>query len=166
MLTRRVLGGLGLATLAAAAIGGRGALSAGPPKAFEITRTEDEWKKLLTPEQFHVLRKHGTERPFTSPLDKLYEAGVYNCAACDLPLFPSDTKYDSKTGWPSFWKPLDNAVGTTTDTSFLMVRTEVHCRRCGGHLGHVFNDGPPPTRQRYCMNGIAMKFVPKAKSSS
>jgi peptide-methionine (R)-S-oxide reductase len=165
MLSRRGFGRLGLVSLAGA-LSGRGVLAAGPTKTFEITRSEEEWKKLLTPEQFYVLRKHGTERAFTSPLDKLYQPGVYNCAGCDLPLFASETKYDSKTGWPSFWKPLDNAVGTSTDTQFFMVRTEVHCRRCGGHLGHVFDDGPPPTGKRYCMNGVALKFVPKAKSSS
>ena len=131
------------------------------PTKFEIERTPEEWRKLLTPEQYYVLRDHGTERSFTHPYDKLYEAGVYHCAGCDLPLFPSTTKYDSRTGWPSFWKPLDNAIGTKEDrTLWLMVRTEVHCRRCGGHLGHVFPDGPQPTRLRYCMNGVAMKFMP------
>jgi peptide-methionine (R)-S-oxide reductase len=128
---------------------------------FEIERTPDEWRKMLTPAQFYVLREHGTERAFSHPYDKLYEAGVFNCAGCDLPLFSSTTKYDSRTGWPSFWKPIDDAIGTKEDrTLWLMVRTEVHCRRCGGHLGHVFDDGPKPTGLRYCMNGIAMKFVP------
>lgn len=132
-----------------------------PAKRFEIERTPEEWRKLLTPAQYYVLREHGTERAFTHPYDKLYEVGVYHCAGCDLPLYSSTTKYDSRTGWPSFWKPLDNAIGTQEDRTFwLMVRTEVHCRRCGGHLGHVFNDGPPPTGLRYCMNGTAMKFVP------
>ncbi len=132
------------------------------PERFEIMKSEDEWKKILTPEQFSVLRKHGTERAGTSPLDKTYDPGVYNCAACDLPLYPSDTKFDSGTGWPSFFKPLDNAIGTSVDKSFFSTRTEVHCRRCGGHLGHVFEDGPKPTGLRYCMNGVSMKFVPKA----
>ena len=117
---------------------------------------------MLTPEQFRVLREHGTERAGTSPLDKHYAAGTYDCAGCDLPLFASETKFDSGTGWPSFYEPLDNAVGTTVDRSFFMTRTEVHCRRCGGHLGHVFDDGPPPTGLRYCMNGVSLKFVPKA----
>jgi len=112
-----------------------------------------------------VLRKHGTERAFTSPLDKEYGAGTYACAGCDLPLFTSTTKFNSGTGWPSFYQPLDNAVGTTTDRAWGMLRTEVHCRRCGGHLGHVFDDGPKPTGLRYCMNGVALKFMPDKKSS-
>ena len=129
---------------------------------FEIMKTEDEWKKVLTPEQFAVLRKHGTERAGTSKLDKTYDPGMYNCAACDLPLYSSDAKFDSGTGWPSFFKPIDNAIGTSVDKSFFSTRTEVHCRRCGGHLGHVFEDGPKPTGLRYCMNGVSMKFIPKA----
>ena len=133
--------------------------------SFEITKTDAEWRASLTPEQYRVLRKHGTEAARTSPLDKNYDPGVYRCAACDLPLYSSETKYDSGTGWPSFWKPLDNAIGTSIDRSFFFgTRTEVHCRRCGGHLGHVFEDGPQPTGLRYCMNGVAMKFVPKASS--
>jgi peptide-methionine (R)-S-oxide reductase len=130
-------------------------------KRFEIMKTDAEWKQILTPEQFHVLRKHGTERAGTSPLDKVYAPGMYHCAACDLPLFAADTKYDSGTGWPSFFKPLDNAIGTSIDKSFFSTRTEVHCSRCGGHLGHVFEDGPKPTGLRYCMNGVALKFVPE-----
>ena len=132
---------------------------------FEITKTDAEWKALLTPEQFRVLRKHGTERAGTSPLDKTYAPGTYHCAGCDLPLYSSKTKYDSGTGWPSFWKPLDNAIGTSIDRSFFTTRTEVHCSRCGGHLGHVFEDGPQPTGLRYCMNGVALKFVPEDKAS-
>ncbi|HMN36676.1 MAG TPA: peptide-methionine (R)-S-oxide reductase MsrB [Hyphomicrobium sp.] len=128
--------------------------------SFEITKTDAEWRSRLTPEQYRVLRKHGTERSGSSPLDKTYAPGVYNCAACDLTLFSSETKFNSGTGWPSFWKPLDNAIGTSVDRSFFTTRTEVHCRRCGGHLGHVFQDGPPPTGLRYCMNGLALKFVP------
>lgn len=131
-------------------------------KRFPIMKTDEEWKKILTPEQFHVLRKHGTERAGTSPLDKNYAAGEYHCAACDQALFASETKFNSGTGWPSFYAPMEKAVGTTTDRSFFMTRTEVHCSRCGGHLGHVFDDGPKPTGLRYCMNGVAMKFVPKA----
>lgn len=131
---------------------------------FEVMKSDDEWKKTLTPEQFYVLRKHGTERAGTSPLDKTYSPGLYNCAGCDLPLFGSDTKFDSGTGWPSFFKPLDKAIGTSIDKSFFSTRTEVHCSRCGGHLGHVFEDGPAPTGLRYCMNGVALKFVPKGSA--
>src|SRR6266699_5086723 len=117
-------------------------------ETFEITRTEAEWRAMLTAEQFRVLRKHGTERAGTSPLDKQYARGTYACAGCDLPLFKSDTKFDSGTGWPSFWAPIDGAIRTTTARSFFMTRTETHCRRCGGHLGHVFDDGPKPTGLR------------------
>jgi peptide-methionine (R)-S-oxide reductase len=126
--------------------------------AFEVDKPDDEWRRSLTPEQYRVLRKHGTERAGTSPLDKEYGAGTYACAGCGLPLFTSETKFDSGTGWPSFWTPLEGAVGTTVDGSWFMTRTEVHCRRCGGHLGHVFDDGPPPTGLRYCMNGVALTF--------
>ncbi|MBO6635594.1 peptide-methionine (R)-S-oxide reductase MsrB [Parvibaculum sp.] len=125
---------------------------------FEIVKSEAEWKKLLTPEQYYVLREEGTERAGTSPLNKEKREGTYHCAGCNLALFSSETKYESGTGWPSFYAPLDNAVGTSEDRSFFMTRTEVHCRRCGGHLGHVFDDGPPPTGKRYCMNGVAMTF--------
>ena len=128
---------------------------------FEIMKTDQDWKKELTQEQYAVLREHGTERAGTSPLDKNYAPGEYRCAACGLPLFSSETKYDSGSGWPSFWAPLDEAVGTSTDFKLIYPRTEVHCRRCGGHLGHVFQDGPEPTGQRYCMNGVALDFVPK-----
>lgn len=129
--------------------------------AFEITKSPDEWRKILTPEQFAVLRDHGTERPGSSPLNDEKRAGTFVCAGCDLPLFASDTKYESGTGWPSFWQPLDNAIGTSEDFKLIVKRTEVHCRRCGGHLGHVFEDGPQPTGLRYCMNGVALKFEPK-----
>ena len=128
--------------------------------AFEVARSDEEWRRLLTPAQYVVLRKHGTERAGTSPLDKEYRKGTFLCAGCALPLFSSATKFDSRTGWPSFWAPLAGAVDTSEDRSFLFItRTEVHCRRCGGHLGHVFDDGPPPTGLRYCMNGVAMTFV-------
>ena len=169
MLNRRnlTLAGIGAAVAAAAAAltrsGSQQAVAASG--TFEITKTDDEWRKQLTPEQHYVLRKHGTERAGTSPLDKQYGAGTYACAGCDLPLFSSKTKFDSRTGWPSFYAPLDNAVGTTSDRNWGMLRTEVHCRRCGGHLGHVFEDGPKPTGLRYCMNGVAMKFMPDGKSS-
>ncbi|HIK16171.1 MAG TPA: peptide-methionine (R)-S-oxide reductase MsrB [Leptolyngbyaceae cyanobacterium M33_DOE_097] len=127
---------------------------------FEVTKTEQEWRATLTPEQFRVLRQHGTERAGTSPLDKQYSKGTYVCAGCNLPLFTSETKFNSGTGWPSFFAPIDGAIATTIDKSFFMTRVEVHCRRCGGHLGHVFEDGPDPTGKRYCMNGVALKFVP------
>ena len=134
-------------------------------KTYPVTHTDAEWRKLLTPEQYKVLRQSGTEAPFSSPLDFERRAGIFDCAGCQLPLYSSATKYDSHTGWPSFWKPLDNAVGTTSDRSFAMTRTAVHCRRCGGHLGHVFDDGPDPTGLRYCMNGVAMTFAPNAAPS-
>lgn len=127
---------------------------------FEVTKTEAEWRKVLTTEQFYVLRQEGTERAGSSPLDKEYRKGVFACAACQLPLFKSETKFNSGTGWPSFYAPIANATGTTIDKAFLMTRVEVHCRRCGGHLGHVFDDGPAPTGDRYCMNGVALKFSP------
>ena len=128
---------------------------------FPVTKSDEEWRRLLTPDQYAVLRKHGTERAGTSPLNGEKRAGTFVCAGCGQPLFASDTKYESGTGWPSFFRPIDGAIGTKTDRSFFMTRIEVHCSRCGGHLGHVFPDGPPPTGQRYCMNGVAMKFLPK-----
>jgi len=128
----------------------------------EVTKTDAEWKASLTPEQYHVLRNHGTERAGTSPLDREKRQGIFHCAGCGLPLFASEAKFDSGTGLPSFFQPLDNAVETQEDRSWFMRRTEVHCRRCGGHLGHVFPDGPAPTGLRYCMNGVAMAFEPKA----
>jgi peptide-methionine (R)-S-oxide reductase len=127
---------------------------------FEVTKTEAQWRKILTPAQFEVLRKEGTERAGTSPLTDEHRKGKFACAGCNLPLFTSETKFESGTGWPSFYDPIANAVKTSVDTSFGETRTEVHCRRCGGHLGHVFDDGPKPTSLRYCMNGIAMKFIP------
>ena len=127
---------------------------------FEVTKTDAEWKRILTPQQYYVLREHGTEYAGSSPLDREKRKGTFHCAGCDLPLFSSDTKYDSGTGWPSFWQPIANAIGTSIDRSLFSVRTEVHCRRCGGHLGHVFEDGPRPTGLRYCMNGVAMTFKP------
>jgi peptide-methionine (R)-S-oxide reductase len=132
--------------------------------SFEVSRSDEEWRRQLTTAQYRVLRQHGTERPGSSPLDKQYGAGTYACAGCDLTLFASKTKFDSRTGWPSFYAPLENAVGTSTDSAWGLSRTEVHCRRCGGHLGHVFEDGPKPTGLRYCMNGVALKFLPERAS--
>ncbi len=138
----------------------QGAKVSGNTSTIEkIVKTDEEWKKILTPEQYKVMRKHGTEAAFTGKYHANHEKGVYVCAACGLPLFSSDTKFESGTGWPSFWKPIDEShVGTETDRSFLMSRTEVHCARCGGHLGHVFPDGPPPTGLRYCMNSASLDF--------
>jgi len=127
-------------------------------------KSDTDWQAQLTPEQFHVLREHGTERPGTSPLNVEKRDGVFACAGCGRPLFSSDTKYESGSGWPSFWRPLEGAVETTTDRSHGMTRVEVHCAGCGGHLGHVFPDGPRPTGMRYCMNGIAMKFEPGSET--
>jgi peptide-methionine (R)-S-oxide reductase len=125
-----------------------------------IKKSEDEWRKTLTAQQYRVLREHGTEPPGTSPLNQEKREGVFKCAGCGQPLFTSDTKYESCTGWPSFFRPLEGAVGTSADDSLFMRRIEVHCSRCGGHLGHVFPDGPQPTGQRFCMNGVAMVFEP------
>jgi peptide-methionine (R)-S-oxide reductase len=127
---------------------------------FPVQKTDDEWRARLTSAQYTVLRRHSTERPFSSPLDHEKRKGTFVCAGCGQPLFSSETKFDSGTGWPSFWQPLPGAIGTSTDRTLFMVRTEVHCARCGGHLGHVFPDGPKPTGLRYCMNGIAMEFRP------
>ncbi|MCP5398256.1 MAG: peptide-methionine (R)-S-oxide reductase MsrB [Sphingomonas sp.] len=129
-------------------------------REFPYTLSDAEWRKRLTPQQYAILRQEATERPFTHPLNKEKRKGVFACAGCSHPLFSSATKYDSGTGWPSFWKPLAKGVGTSTDYKLGYPRTEVHCARCGGHLGHVFNDGPRPTGKRYCMNGGALKFIP------
>jgi peptide-methionine (R)-S-oxide reductase len=127
---------------------------------FPFTLSDAEWRKRLSPEAYAVLRHESTERPGSSTLLEEHRSGTFTCAGCALPLFSSRTKYDSGTGWPSFWQPLPGAVGTSTDRLLGYSRTEVHCRRCGGHLGHVFDDGPRPTGKRYCMNGVAMRFAP------
>ena len=165
MRTRRsiLLGGgaaaAGLATIGGAAIWG-GRPSRAAEGGFEVSLTEAQWRERLTPAQFAVLREEGTEPPGSSPLDREHREGTFLCAGCANPVYSSDAKYDSGTGWPSFWEPLPNAVGTSTDYKLIYPRTEVHCARCGGHLGHVFEDGPPPTGLRYCMNGVAMTFEP------
>jgi peptide-methionine (R)-S-oxide reductase len=131
-------------------------------KVFKVSHTDAEWRARLTPEQYDVLRGHGTERPGSCALNHEKRAGVFRCVGCDQPLFRSGKKFESGTGWPSFFDPLDGAVESSRDSSYGMVRTEVHCSRCGGHLGHVFDDGPPPTHLRYCINGVALDFHPEA----
>ena len=160
MMNRRslLLGGAALFT-GADALGSRSRFPALAAQSFEVTRTDAEWRRLLTPDQYKVLRKHGTERAGSSPLDGEKRAGLFACAACDLPVYRSADKFDSGTGWPSFTQPIHGAVGTAEDRGWFATRTEVHCRRCGSHLGHVFDDGPKPTGLRYCMNGVAMTFM-------
>jgi peptide-methionine (R)-S-oxide reductase len=130
-------------------------------KTYPVTKTDEEWQRILTPEQYAVLREHATERPGSCALLHEHGAGTFSCAGCGNTLFVADRKFESGTGWPSFFAPVEGAIESTVDSSFGMVRTEVHCSRCGGHLGHVFPDGPPPTGQRYCINGVALKFEPK-----
>ena len=162
MTTRRhlIIGTAASATALCAGLFPRRATAA--PESFEVTHTDAQWRARLSPQQYAVLRQEDTERPGSSPLNGEHRMGTFSCAGCALPLFASTTKFDSGTGWPSFWKPLDNAVATRTDKSFGMARTEAHCRRCGGHLGHIFDDGPPPTGLRYCINGLSLAFTPKS----
>jgi peptide-methionine (R)-S-oxide reductase len=163
LVSRRAF--LGSATALAAGGGaflllGRSADTAEAAERFEVVRSPAEWRRILGPQRYAVLREAHTERAGTSPLNNEHRRGTFLCAACNLPLYSSAAKFESGTGWPSFTKPLPNAVRTGPDRTLFMVRTEVHCRRCGGHLGHVFDDGPPPTGQRWCMNGLALKFRP------
>lgn len=165
MSRRNTLLGLGAVTAAFAGIrsvfGGATAQAAQPsalPPVYEVAHTDEEWQKLLPPDAYRVLRHAGTEAPYSSALNKEKRAGAFTCAGCALPLFASSTKFESGTGWPSFWKPLDGAVAEETDSTLFMKRTEILCHRCGGHLGHVFDDGPKPTGLRYCMNGVALNF--------
>lgn len=154
---RHILGGIATGAVAL----GFWRLGVGEAEAaYPFALTDAQWRQRLSPLAYNVLRKQATERPFTSPLDKEKRAGTFACAGCDQPLFSSKTKFDSRTGWPSFYAPLPKAVGTSRDFDLGYPRTEVHCARCGGHLGHVFDDGPRPTGKRYCMNGVAMRFIP------
>jgi peptide-methionine (R)-S-oxide reductase len=164
--TRRYVLTLGAGLAALALIKWPREAGAVTQETFEVMKPDTEWKRILSPAAYDVLRHEGTERPGSSPLNREKRKGTFACAGCDLPLYSSDTKFESGTGWPSFYQPLPDAIRTTEDRSLFMARTEVHCRRCGGHLGHVFDDGPKPTGLRYCMNGVALKFTPADTSSS
>ena len=156
-LSRRTLLG-GCAAFATLAVAG--VASPAAARRFEVQLSDAQWRSKLGPDRYRILRQAGTERPYSSPLNKEKRKGIYACAGCGLPLFSSAAKYDSNTGWPSFWKALPKAIGTKTDRDLGMVRVEEHCRRCGGHLGHIFDDGPPPTGKRHCVNGLALTFRP------
>jgi peptide-methionine (R)-S-oxide reductase len=164
MIDRRIL--LASAAGVLAAFRWLGVPTAKATEKFEIEKSDAEWRAQLTPQQYEILRNQGTERPNSSPLLNEHRKGLFACAGCDLSLFSSETKFESGTGWPSFYKPLDNAVSTSSDRTFGMLRNEVHCRRCGGHLGHVFDDGPKPTGLRYCMDGFALTFHPASPTNS
>jgi peptide-methionine (R)-S-oxide reductase len=166
MIDRRILLASVASLLGLAAFRWLRASPASAAEKFEIEKTDAEWRAQLTAQQYEILRQQGTERPGSSPLLEEHRKGIFACAGCDLPLFSSDTKFESGTGWPSFYQPLDNAVGKTEDRTFGMLRTEIHCRRCGGHLGHVFDDGPKPTGLRYCMDGFALVFHPASPSAT
>jgi peptide-methionine (R)-S-oxide reductase len=159
-MSKRTFIGSAVAAIGALATGCSGKSAAAPPETFEVNKSPEEWRKILSPEQYAVLREENTERPRSSPLNNEHRRGIYSCAGCALPVYSSEAKFESGTGWPSFTAPIAGAVRTKEDPGFFGSRTEVHCRRCGGHLGHVFDDGPPPTGLRYCMNGIAMNFTP------
>ena len=154
-MNRREVLGSALAGAAFVSMGGRLVASEGN---FEVVRSDAEWRAILSPLEYKVMRKEGTERAGSSPLDKLYDDGIYHCRGCDLAIYSSEHKFDSGTGWPSFWQSLPNAIGTRKDRRLLRVRTEAHCRRCGSHLGHIFDDGPAPTGKRHCLNGVSLVF--------
>lgn len=154
-MNRRILLGTGLLSGAVLALTGRTTLAA---QDFEVTHTDAEWKAMLSEAEYRVMRQEGTERAGSSPLDKIYEPGLYYCRGCDLALYSSEHKYDSGTGWPSFWQAMPDAIGTKSDYKLFMKRTECHCSRCGSHLGHIFNDGPQPTGERHCLNGVSLVF--------
>ena len=158
-LSRRALLTAGVAGVALSMFGRRTPAIASEG-TFEVMLSEDQWRSKLSPQQFAVLREEATERPFTSPLNDEKRKGMFHCAGCDLPAYSSETKYDSGTGWPSFWEAEEGAIGTKEDRSLFSTRTEVHCRRCGGHFGHIFDDGPAPTGMRHCLNGVALSFKP------
>jgi len=154
---RRGLFGAAALTAIGVAVSAR---SVAAPARFQVTRTPAEWRKQLGGPRYNILRQEGTERPYSSPLNKEKRRGIYTCAGCDLPVFPSTAKFDSGTGWPSFWRAFPGNVAYKRDTSLFMDRTEEHCRRCGGHLGHLFDDGPKPTGKRHCINGLSLTFRP------
>ena len=154
-MNRRDFLGTAIAGSGLAFVSAQGSWAAG---AFEVTRSDAEWRKMLSKLEYKVMRREGTERAGSSPLDKIYSEGTYHCRGCDLPVYSSKAKFDSGTGWPSFWQSLPNAVGTRPDDTLFTRRTEVHCRRCGSHFGHIFNDGPPPTGKRHCLNGVSLVF--------